>query len=354
MRMRRAAIALAVLGLAPSCGATPSSPPIAPRATIAMPGPSAGVAASDRLQRNAGCVRCHDDAAATWSASLHRRAWTEPDFARAQAREPAAFCRSCHAPEADPAREPEPELAAIGVACVTCHVPPAALLPAGAVLAGVTAHGDHDSPHAIVRSPAFAGASGCASCHEFSSPRNPELAMQATATEHAASRFADVSCQGCHMPPRGMGLDHGFAASRDATMLRSALVVTASRPAPDRVEVALAPGHVGHAFPTGDPFRRLVVEILLDDEAVDAEILTRTIENRMTHGLYSERVVVHDNRIGADDFSPTLVFHVPDAAGSPVEWRVIYERVDLTVDVEEPDVFGRLEIASGTLDPEPR
>jgi hypothetical protein len=210
-------------------------------------------------------------------------------------------------------------------------------------LAGAIARNDEPSPHAIVRSHAFTTASACASCHEFDSLRNPELAMQTTITEHAASPFADVTCQQCHMPDG----DHGFAASRDPDLLRSALVASASRPAPDRVEIELAPGRVGHAFPTGDPFRRLVVEIGADNRLLDAEILTRTIE---TEGIGRQRVVVHDNRVGAIDFTPTLSFAVPSA--SPVWWRVVYERVDTTFGDEDADVLGRTAIASGHLDPE--
>ena len=61
--------------------------------------------------------------------------------------------------------------------------------------------------------------------------------MQRTVTEHAASRFAVAS---------------------DPAMLRRALVVHVTRRG-DAVAFDLAPGEVGHAVPTGDLFRRLVL-----------------------------------------------------------------------------------------------
>lgn len=63
-----------------------------------MPGPHRGRDEPARLLRNAACVDCHEEAAAQWSASLHRAAFTDADFAAAYAHEPTRFCRGCHAP----------------------------------------------------------------------------------------------------------------------------------------------------------------------------------------------------------------------------------------------------------------
>jgi mono/diheme cytochrome c family protein len=314
-----------------------------------MPGPVDAAPPPGRVEHNRGCVRCHEAAAASWNDSLHRRSWSEPDFARARVREPERFCRTCHAPEADPASTPAAAPAEIGVACVTCHVPVRAWLPADGVLAGPTPHTDRTSPHPIVRSDAFAGTAACASCHEFASDRNPELQMQTTVQEHAASAFADRSCQSCHMPQ----LHHGFAASRDPAMLRAAIVATASRPEPGRVEVTLGLGEVGHAFPTGDPFRRIVVELLAAEdgawEVVDGEALTRTIGTGRDPGLYRRRTVAHDNRIGAADFTPTLTFDTSHREDTLLRWRVVYERADVTHLDEEPTIFGRIVLSAGEL-----
>ncbi|MEM6992743.1 MAG: multiheme c-type cytochrome [Myxococcota bacterium] len=329
-----------------------ASPRLDAAPTVAMPGPAVGAPARGRAELNAGCVRCHATVAAQWAPSLHGRAWTDGDFAFARVRERKPFCRSCHAPEANPADEPPTALASLGVACVTCHVPADARLGPDGVLTGTTLHGTEPSPHPIVRSAAFDGVGACASCHEFASPRNPGLLLQSTVSEHQRSAYADHTCQSCHMPPTGRGLDHGFSASRDPEMLRSALTVTATRPVPHRVAIALQLGAVGHAFPTGDPFRRVVVETRAE---VDGRFVplgrvpyVRSLENQ-THGLYPRRVEVDDSRVGAADDPGVVHLDVSEHADATVHWRVLYERVDQTVGIAEPVVFATTTLASGEL-----
>lgn len=64
---------------------------------------------------------------------------------------------------------------------------------------------------------------------------------------------------------------YGFAATRDPDFLRQA--ARAVRDGATTLVLPLAPGAVGHAFPTGDLFRRL--ELVPDDErdVVEASIL---------------------------------------------------------------------------------
>jgi len=157
------------------------------------------------------------------------------------------------------------------------------------------------------------------------------------------------------MPADRGGLDHGFAASRDPLSLASAVVVSAHRPTAQTVVLTVEPGIVGHAFPTGDPFRRLVIEVDAQRAGaslpVERLILARTIENRRAHGLYAKRVVTHDNRVGAADANPTLHINTPEFADSVLVWRVVYERLDQTVDVADPKIFGRTVVAHGRLAP---
>ncbi len=89
-----------------------------------MPGPAAEGHQRAGLELNAECEHCHEDIAAEWRDSLHAQAWTDPAFQRSYEREQKAFCRSCHAPESDPAVGEVSEAAAhVGVGCVSCHVP---------------------------------------------------------------------------------------------------------------------------------------------------------------------------------------------------------------------------------------
>lgn len=317
----------------------------------AMPGPARQAPASDRAELNEQCVACHVEAAAQWQASLHRGSFVDEDVAVAMTREPRAFCRSCHAPESDPETAPPAELAALGVACVTCHVPTGAELPAGAVLAAPRERAGVESPHPVIRDEAFATDAACGSCHEFAAPGSPGLMMQSTLTEHRTSAFATSPCQSCHMPHEGEGRrSHRFAASRDPAMLRAALQATAERSG-DEVVVSLAPGAVGHAFPTGDLFRRLVVELGHEDDRgewieLDARVLTRHIEARRGRG----RVQVADDRPGAVPGRIRVELAAPGLAERTLGWRVVYERVDMDhPQDEDPRIFDRVVVAEGRL-----
>lgn len=325
------------------------------RAAVMMPGPLRGAPPADRVANNHACVECHADVAREWEASLHQRSFVDADVAVAMAREPLPFCRSCHAPEADPKAAPPAEAATIGVACVTCHVPPKAELPAGAVLAAPTRRTRAQSPHPVVRDEAFAADAACGGCHEFAAPSSPGLMMQSTVTEHRASAFASEPCQSCHMPRTADGRRaHGFAASRDPAMLRAAVRAAAWRRGDD-VVVELAPGAVGHAFPTGDLFRRLSVEVghtHADGSWIelDAVVLTRHIEDLPGPG----RVQVADDRPGAAPEPVRVSLVAAGATERALGWRVVYERVDMDhPQDEDPRIFDRVIVAEGQLPPQP-
>jgi hypothetical protein len=209
---------------------------------------SARRAEIDPAAQNAACAACHADIAAEQRGSFHQRAFVDPAFQTALSAEPLAFCRGCHAPEADPARDPPPALAALGVACTSCHV-------------------ERDAPHTAT------ARVDCARCHEFDFPdaakRPTPEKMQATASEHAASGRSETACAGCHMPMVGEGArrhrSHAFASTRDPQQIARALTVTAARRG-ERASLMIAAGEVGHAFPTGDLFRRLAVTAVVVGE----------------------------------------------------------------------------------------
>lgn len=177
------------------------------------------------MARQAECESCHTAIAAEWRSSLHHTSFTDPDIRRALSVEPDPFCVNCHAPEPD--RD-------VGIGCVTCHQPA----------------GD-----AVVAAPS------CVSCHEFDFPdakkRRTPLAMQRTVTEHAGR--ADT-CTTCHMTKVNGHTDHRFPAARDDAMVKSAVAIRVLRDGPEAV-ISLAPGRIGHAFPTGDLFRRVRITV---------------------------------------------------------------------------------------------
>ncbi len=97
--------------------------------------------------------------------------------------------------------------------------------------------------------------------------------------------------------------------------------------------MSLVAGDVGHAFPTGDLFRRLTVsaEVEGDDHAVIARAerhLARHFgEARL--GLAGARTQVRDDRLGVGGIERAVDLALgPEAEGSPIAWRVAYERVE--------------------------
>jgi hypothetical protein len=178
--------------------------------------------------------------------------------------------------------------------------------------------------------------------------------MQLTMTEHARSDFSATSCSGCHMPRTGekKHASHLFAASRDKTILLRALTVTARRVSARSIELVLSPSGVGHAFPTGDLFRRLVVGVERTNasgERIDFErrVLGRVFE--MEGGRQMQRA---DTRPGAPDQREARVSFDLAPAGEEerarVRWFVEYQRVaDVRGDVAS--IEESIVVAEGTV-----
>ena len=355
------ALALAATG---ACG--PAGTPAAPAPPTAegparadtpapeMPGP-ARARNQEAVIANGACEACHLAEAAEWRASLHHTADVEPSYRRAFAIEPLPFCRGCHAPEASP-EEPETEaVAALGVGCVTCHVTNGAVL--AAPWKGASA--PPPAPHAITRDARFASDDACARCHEFGFPgtlgREPHEKMQWTVTEHARGPSAGTACAGCHMPIGAGGRrGHTFAASRDPAVLARAVGITIERLAAGRVRVVLSPRDAGHAFPTGDLFRR--VEVLAQAAGPDHLVLASDVRYLGRHfeprGHSAGRRLLRDDRVYTEPVTVELDVSA-GGAGRPIAVRVAYQRVDHPngTDEQEAAVDGEIVLAETVLPP---
>jgi len=300
---------------------------------------------------NRECESCHRQEALEWRGSLHRRANVEPSYRRAFAREPMPFCRSCHAPEAVP-YEPEPvDVGDMGVACVTCHVTDGPIL-AAPLPAGVSPR--EAAPHAIVRDARFATADACASCHEFRFPTahgdDDAGFMQTTVREHKASTASETSCAACHMPERSDGRrSHTFLGSRDVAFVRSAARVTARRVGNSEVQIRLEPKVSGHAFPTGDLFRRIeiTVEALGPDRMVLSEARRYLGRHWGPRARGAGRELLGDDRLRDEPLVLTLDLGA-QATGRPIAWRVAYQRVAHANGVDDADATVDAEIVLGS------
>ncbi len=301
------------------------------------PGPFPRVRGFDPVAVNARCEGCHAEIAEEWRGSFHRRAYSDPMVQSQLSREPFAFCKGCHAPEASPAGGDPEERRIMGVGCVTCHVVGDQIL-AVPKAKGADNDGEH---HALTRTPAFEGQAACGGCHEFPFPeeahRREPLLMQSTMKEHALSSYSDRSCASCHMPvvpgKSGAHRHHGFAASRDEAQVKSAIVVEEPSFDGQVFLLRLRPGVVGHAFPTGDMLRRLALVIEVEDAggevvAGQERFLARHFAMTREPNKVPRKVLSRDDRVGAGP-GPVEVRYVVRAApaGGRLRYTLRYERV---------------------------
>lgn len=314
------------------------------------PGSSA-VELADGKPEGERCGRCHAQITAEWAESQHHTS-NDATFRASLGREATPeFCRGCHAPFDAPSVT---EAASVGLSCSSCH---------GDVRLGPIGH-----PHPP-RPDASALNATCGQCHEFAFPglrRQPEK-LQLTVSEHAASSYAGTACVSCHMP-RVAGqreserahASHAFGEARSEGELRAALAVDSDRVAPTRVRVVLRSLQVGHAFPTGDLYRRLRIEaeVVGPDYAVLAHIeraLARHFGDVSAARDHLERVALVDDRVLPDVPTVVELDLGATAYGRPVTWRVRYERV-LHLDPkheEDAVVESSVLLASGTLSEKP-
>lgn len=317
MIMRRWLLAGAI-GLAVACGGAKRSvpPPAQPVTQVAKH----------------ECAKCHEREVAEWSASLHRASFTDKDFQTSFALEPEDFCFRCHAPLAKDRADVAGT--ALGTACVSCH----SLAPG------------HTEGRTTVASTA-----GCGGCHEFTFPHQQDL-MQSTMTEHARSAFADRSCTSCHMGRAADGhRDHRFDVSRNEALLRRAIDVKTRR-TKEGLAIDLVTKDVGHAMPTGDLFRRMLVVVRAEDAkgmpmGEDEIVLGRRFER--LGPITRER---EDTRVVGQRTVNVNGEWVTQAKRVTVAVR--YERVAQTADIPDArggfqrydKVFGTVTLAEAVLD----
>lgn len=365
MRLRTPTLLLLGASLcAAACAASVRPAPVVPAASAPLaappaPAPAAQDPAALAAARNRECEDCHRDIAAEWRGSLHHASWDDPVFLTAYTIEPIAFCRGCHVPEADPGDETPPEPARrLGIGCVTCHVrdgeivgvralpaapapspaAPSLAAPSPAVSGAAWPAGER---HAVTGDAAFGTERACARCHEFDFPEPQEALMQSTVAEHAASRSPGTPCRDCHMPVvAGQGTtphrSHDFRVLGNAPLLRTALTASAARSAddPDTIVVSLAAGRIGHAFPTGDMFRRLEVRARVSvGDGAPALVAPPVVLARTFLMMPGPKGILRQQT--GDDRLPSsgepreveLVFPLP-VDGRVVRWEVAYQRMD--------------------------
>jgi len=284
------------------------------------------------LPTDARCAQCHREIAAEWRGSLHHGAWQNEYFLRSYALEPLPFCRKCHAPGANPLAEPGPEAREVGVGCTTCHVVPAGIVGVHGKVAGAKGH-------EVIGDARLATSAACGGCHQFAFPGPPGFdagPMQDTLGEHRRSAVSAMPCQGCHMPEvasqEGSGAthkSHAFRVQGDRAMLGQAVVVKGVVLRGGEVRLSVAPGAIGHAFPTGDLHRQVEVRAAPIDAAGRAlgvgssEVLGRSFGPGRVGGDTLARVQLSDNRLTGPR---EVVLSVPSWARR-ARWQVVWRRL---------------------------
>lgn len=336
--IRRWALALALL-----TGCEPAASEPAPAPVVDAPLVGLG---------DADCQACHPQVADQWAHSRHHAAFTNDDFQRSYGREPLAFCRDCHAPALTRAQPlPGGEAEALGVGCIDCH-------GEGPTIRTGPGAGPVQAPHLLERSAEF-GTRSCARCHEFEFPaesRRPAGSMmQTTMREHRASAYADRGCDDCHLPRRADGgRDHSLASTRDPGALRRALAVTARREG-NALIVTLEPRGIGHAFPTGDLFRRLALHAELRSGGERVAATTRYLARHFVPRRREDGTLdaafewsVPDDRLRGPT---TIRLELDPAASGELRWWIDHERVDAR-DEHHPErstIASAVRVAEGRL-----
>jgi hypothetical protein len=179
---------------------------------------------------------------------------------------------------------------------------------------------------------------------------DPAAAQQDTIVEWRASPSHGRTCTRCHMA--GSTADgHAFAGGRDHAMLDAAVDVHARADREgDAIDVTfvLRARGVGHAFPTGDLFRRLRVAARTDASESHDDLRRVFAAQRV-----GERFViaeVEDTRLRPQT-ARTLHLRLADAHADTVRWSLTMLRLDPEVAATRalPDELVRVPVAEGSV-----
>lgn len=218
---------------------------------------------------SADCQSCHTTVYRNWNASRHRVALTNELYRESHEREPSPWCVNCHAPLRATGTEKQPYRGEEGVSCLVCHARAGEILASSPPIVKAGARPAHS--YRIV--PEFKDERFCENCHDFNFPtadtaltdgkafRYTDQPMQSTVAEYrASSYFGKVTCSGCHLFA-GSDQSHAFPGGHAIDRLKKDLRVEIERTGSAQITVKIYAHGIGHAFPTGDLFRTLRLQL---------------------------------------------------------------------------------------------
>ena len=294
------------------------------------------------------CADCHADRHAEWAPGMHAKAWSDPLFLKAFAREPRRWCENCHAPLV--AQHDDAVLRKQGINCAACHVRDGTILGPRTRVAG-------DGAHTVCALPGFAEAALCEGCHQFNFPasfdggvRYSTRPMQDTLREWRAA--AAETCRSCHY--RG----HQLLGPHDTLWLEQLVrAAKIERVASDLLSLQIELAPRAHGLPTGDLFHSLTLELASD--ATFAHVLARTRYGRefgpgfISTFTISTRATLRDTTIPAQAKTLNVTFDDPGAVR--LFARLRYFMYDPAVDhTSKPDPASATTLWAETYDLPPQ
>lgn len=212
------------------------------------------------------CGKCHQKEYATWKSSRHAHSASNEIFRSDFMHTPRKWCLQCHAPGATTARVRFGSVTdEDGIGCLQCH-----LDEEGRILGIRSPTPEGRGAHLMIQSPSLRSAEFCGRCHQFNFPRPGtnqigHTPMQNTLEEWRTtdSGRAGRACQTCHM----RNGTHSMPGSHDVEWMRKSVRFSVSRSNTD-ISVRAESLGAGHAIPTGDVTRLIILQ-LCEDESCD-------------------------------------------------------------------------------------
>ena len=227
-----------------------------------------------KLESSKDCGNCHKEIYKEWKTTRHRVAFTNELYKESHEREPLIWCVNCHAPMmkagGDSLKIEDRIFTEEGISCIVCHKRGDRIL---------TAHTPSDpKEHEYIEVKEMKRSEFCENCHQFNFPvgtgnvphknfKYSNQPMQNTFTEWQMSYFyGKETCQDCHMQPRDGYKTHLFQGGHNKEYLAKTFSVNLEKITNTDVKLTLTAKRIGHAFPTGDFFRTLIVKLLDKEE----------------------------------------------------------------------------------------
>ena len=223
-----------------------------------------------------------------------------------------------------------------GVTCAVCHIRDDTLLSSSPL----SERGRQQHPKSKVLS-SFSKSDFCAGCHQFSGPTSAApIAFKGDPIQDTWGEWTRVSepkgtCQQCHMPEG----KHSFYGGHHLPTLKAAIRVDVD----DHQMTLATTAKVAHAVPTGDPFRRLVLEF--------CEASCDTPLKRYTFGVVHQYVAGEMRTVRDTRLHPNVQKHVAIPSNATT-WRLRYYYADPRFEERLPRVEQYAQVASGTFAPQ--